>query len=414
MRNPIIIIIMLAFSSSFLRSEQDTLGIVVVKDPIKINANTLEFNIQLKNTSDRWNWWANGSFQFELALDIEKTKAGNFDFIHINDESENNVLPDKYLQILTITENSFMVNIIGPNDIGDCVYIPKDSTIILGKYRIISKDNFNFSDSLQWKKPIEIWQSCAYKADNDSIVGAEMVWFSKNDNIEMMDRHNTTICGYTIERMPPPQFILKHFHVNYIGSGIATIKWETESEAYNKGFSLKRATSYFGIMEFDPATIQIISDFNTNPAISGADNFHGKLYPIINDTLPQENFYYKYYLEYTDYSDDTHRIDSAVIFYPRSIISYAQANPNPFTDRTVIDYIAEDDVIVTATVYDMEGKICLQIMNENIISQGEHSILIECDQLHSSGLYELIITAKPVNSSNDYINQSIIKLHLLN
>ncbi len=398
-----------------LRSEMDTLAYVILKDPIITDPHTLEFSLHLKNHSHKWNWWANGSFQFELPLNIDISTNENFEFFQIEDEAALiNLSEDAYTQLFAVTDNSFIINIMGPDNYGDCVYVPFDSTISLGKYAIKSKSDIIFADSIEWKMPLNACQSCAYKAHQDSIALDDITWFKINDIIEMSDRKQQTICHYKVEKTPPPTFVMKYFQAEYIGNSIAKISWETESEAYNKGFSIRRAHPDNNSSGFNETEFRLIADYQTNPSLAGSENYHGKKYPVIFDTLSREGMEYIYILAYTDYDGFIHNIDTAYIFYPRSIISYAQPNPNPFSDKTTIEYIIEDDVIMNANVYDIKGREILKIMNEEYIAAGSYNILIENEQLHGTGFFELIIIAYPVKESSKYINKIVIPLHLVN
>jgi hypothetical protein len=415
MKKLLTVCVLILCSINTLRAELDTLCTIILKDAIKTDQDSLQFSLFLKNRSDKWRWWSNGSFQLELAVNIEMTNLENFKFIKLNEENGSFILPDSnYSQKLLITEKSFLINIVGPEKINDCIYIPRDSTILLGKYCIVAKSHNNFSYSLIWKEPLNIWQSCAYKANKDSVVGTDLLWYKSSDNIEMTDRHNTTICEFIIEKTPPPQFILKFFDVKYAGAGIAAIQWETLTEAYNQGFSLHRIPSTFINKSFDESNSKKITDHLTDSRLVGCKNYHGKQYPMIYDTLEGEGLSYKYLLTYTDYDNEVHRIDSATIFYPRSIISFAQSNPNPFREQTIIDFIADDDLIINCSVYDLKGKEVIEVFDGESIKRGEHKIVINSEQLHSSGFYELIMIAVPASGNSADQSQVVIPLHLLN
>jgi hypothetical protein len=415
MKKLMIVCVLMLCSFNTLRAELDTLCTVILKDAIKTDPDSLQFSLFLKNRSDEWRWWANGSFQVQLAYNNDIANIENFEFVKLNEENGSFILPDNiYSHKLLITDNSFLINIVGPKKIDDCIFISRDSTILLGKYCIVAKSHNNFSDSLIWKEPLNIWQSCAYKAKKDSVVGTDLLWFKSNDNIEMTDRHNSTVCEYIIEKTPPPQFILKNFDVKYAGAGISTIQWETLTEAYNQGFSLHKIPSTFMNNSFDESKSLKVTDHLMDSRLVGCKNYYGKQYPMIYDTLAGEGLSFKYLLTYTDYNNEVHRIDSATIFYPRSIISFAQSNPNPFTNQTIINYIAEDDLIINCSVYDLKGKEVLKIFDGEQIKRGEHRIIINSDQLHSSGFYELILIAEPASENSSDQSQVVIPLHLLN
>ena len=414
MRKLIVILALILLCVLPIKAELDTLAYVILKDPIKTDANTLEFSLHIMNKSEKWNWFANGSFLIELPLDIENTNVENFDFAFMEDEINPKSLTDKYSRTLFVTDNSFLINILGPAKISDCVYIHRDSIVSLGRYSITGKQNINFKDSLAWKKPLNTHQSCAYKAHNDSIISTDIIWFKESDNIEMTDRHGLTYCDYRIERTPPPEFVLDFFRVDYLGSGTVEISWGTESEAYNNGFSLFRIPSTIGNNSYDEINAVLVADFLSDERLQGCKNYEGKSYPVIYDTLTNEGISYKYILTYTDYNDEVSRIDSAEVFCPKAIISYAQPNPNPFIEQTVVDYIAEDDVIIDASIFDVKGKEVISLFNNYKIQKGRHKIVISNEQLHSSGFYELVINAMPTNKSKKYRSQVVIPLHLLN
>ena len=413
-RSIFILFFLLGFSSA--HAELDTLASVIIKDPLKTSSTSLEFQLYIKNTSVEWYRWANGTFQLHFQNPKKILNNDNFSIkktIPIN--SENKYLPEtNYDQYLKISDSSFIIQILGPEKYEDCIHVSKDSIIYFGKYIIESKNGIIISDSISWKKPYNIYQACAYKAKKDSTIKDHITWHKKDDNIEMTDRQKTRITKYSVEYRPPPEFILDHFLANYHGDGIVEIKWKTESEAYNKGFILKRYEYFRKTQEFSLSSEKIIANYKNDPDFEGCDNYSGRAYPSVNDTLPKEDTEYSYILEYMDYNDNIIPLDTAFIYYPLSIISFAQPNPNPFNNATCIEYVAEDNIMIDAKIYDIKGKMIRNIYNGEFLKKGNHSLDIKAEQLGSSGYYQLIIIVHPENNSNKYRNKVIIDLHLLN
>lgn len=413
-RSILILFFLLGISSS--HAEMDTLASVIIKNPIKTSPNSMEFQLYLMNNSWKWDRWANGTFQLHFQNPENKINSDDFSIKCVSPiNTIIKTLPDtSYNHYLKISDSSFVINILGPANYEDCIHIPKDSIISLGKYRIKSiKGNFT-SDSITWKKPYYIYQACAYKAKKDSNVNNHIIWHKKDDNIEMADRQKTITTKYSIEYLPPPEFILDHFLVDYMGDGIVELKWTTESEAYNKGFIVSRYEYHKKTKRFDLSSEKIIVNYNTNPDFRGCDNYNGRAYPIIKDTLPKEDKEYSYILKYMDYSDKINALDTAFIYYPLSIISFAQPNPNPFSSSTCIEYIAEDNVRIDAKIYNIKGKMIASIYDNKFLEKGNHYFDISADQLGSSGYYQMIIIVHPENNSNTYKNKVVIDLHLLN
>lgn len=418
-KNIFFIIILVLMTTNSSLTGMDTLAKVILYNSIKTSSQTLDFSIYLRCLSNKWNAWANGTFQLELPDYKDEINKNNFSIEIVNDTNEFSdpkiiMLPtNDYSYKLLIKDNSFIINIFGPEKYEDCIFIPKDSTISLARLRIINNSLESITDNISWKQPLYIYQACAYKAENDSIIDNNLLWFKHNDNIEMTDRLGTSICDYIIEKMPPPEFTLNYFHAQYIGNSIAEIQWETKSEASNNGFTLTRLRSEYNLNYYEPSTLDTIDTYKTNQNLIGCQNYKGKEYQVILDNIPIAGLKYLYILQYTDYDGNYLAIDTADIFIPRSIINYAQATPNPFHEETTIEYITEDDVILDAKLYDLTGKVIVNFFDDEHISKGIHTIHISKNDLHSSGVYELIFIAKPVDPAKEYTNKVVIKLHFL-
>jgi hypothetical protein len=65
---------------------------------------------------------------------------------------------------------------------------------------------------------------------------------------------------------------------------------------------------------------------------------------------------YCYDLWSTDFFGQSRYHGRVCVAVPHSVISFAQVEPNPFSDQTTLRYVLEDRVLLSIKVYDLKGK----------------------------------------------------------
>ena len=66
-------------------------------------------------------------------------------------------------------------------------------------------------------------------------------------------------------------------------------------------------------------------------------------------------------------------------------ISLHQNTPNPFTDKTIIEYYLPKDEFITLSIFNAQGKIVKQFASE--MKKGQHQFSVDTEALDGSGIY---------------------------
>ena len=200
---------------------------------------------------ERWLYWANGSFQFAFDTTSDyQFNLNNHSITYLPGTSDLNVttmagvtgLPtDDYLITPRIIGSKFSLTVAGPDSIFNCYKVRKDTPLKIGRFRIENKIPSSPPTRFKWLTPYSYYQALAYKTNKDSILLPDLFRYNTNDNIEIYDEKHKV--EYVAESYDP-RMIIKNFHAEYMGSLLVRCTWETESEAFNEGFVVKRSDSW--------------------------------------------------------------------------------------------------------------------------------------------------------------------------
>ena len=437
----ILVFIFLLCSSIVYSQNREILGIVQIDEVNLVQPDTLEFDILLKRTSDRWDRWANGTFQLEFTDTNFKLGPSDMQIEYIFNSSDlptpplsGGILPvDSYIITPRILTDRISITIAGPELYPDASYVPMDDNgIKIGTFRIFSNLGQKLSESLGWKMPSDYYQACAYKLKNDTIRPINIPWAFENDNIEMDNLRST---GVTYERIDtiPPQMVLKYFHGEYVGLRKVRLWWETEREAYNKGFVLTRGIKPPFGDDDDTQFNTLIARFDDGiqwhrDSLTGlGTKRYGREYIYPFDTVPYRGEEYCYLLQYIDFNDSLRHIpytDEYGVYHekaircipiPNAVISAAEAQPNPFREQTTVKYLLDDNVLLTVSVFDLLGKEVKRLIDKQEVELGWHEVIFNApvEELASQGLYQIVFIANPIDDPNVEISKAIVKVQLI-
>ncbi len=408
----------------------DTLAIVRVENILLIQPDTLQFDLRLYRNSDKWSKWANGTFQLNLGDATLKVDENNSIIEYISGSSQLRVFPvtgqltkDSYFISPRIIKDRISISVLGPEQFIDADFVPLDTGLLIGTFQIIEKNGNLLPLNIGWLYPQFYYQACAYKLENDSIVPPFITWFSANDNIEMEDVHKTTTVRYEAEPAPEPYVKLKYFYARYEGQRKVGLYWETETEFLNRGFILRRGYLPFGSR--DTAGVEF-KDFVASyeggegkppvPGMIGMGSTRlGKPYKYQHDTIPFRGETYCYALYYKDFYGREHYLATSCVKIPNSVIVYSQANPNPMTSTTTVEYQLDDDVLLECNVYDLLGKKVKTLIELQEIKLGKHQVIFDAPREHfaSQGMYEIIFIAHPIDDPAVDISKAVVKVQLI-
>ena len=411
-------------------TERDTTASLIIEGAHLESADELIFRLRLLRHSERWSAYANGTYQLVFAdqninvnsdsMSIEFT--GTTD-LHIYTPAGNEMPIDGYEIMTGINPNHrISIMVVGPEAYEDAKYVPRNDTgIVIGEFRLKGKNGFLMPDRLQWLEPYNFFQACAYKLAEDSIVPPGIVWYEKDDNVELMDSLDNFVFFRDNSSYDEEKFILDFFRVEYEGQKIVDITWKTSSEPFNAGFTLLRG------MRLDPLQLKEDVDY-TDTIVSYPPNIDfkgtgavgkGGLY-YWRDSVDYRGVDYCYKLNYRKVKRDAEAdiyLASECQAVPNAVIYAANATPNPFAEKTEIRFWLEDDCMVDAYVRDVTGReierLCTNTHYKYNMKQAPHVFEFRADDLAANGLYEVVILAEPINDTGVTNSSAVIKIQLL-
>lgn len=397
----------------------DTLVAVKVGDLKLVNYDSLQFSLKLRRQSEKWQSFANGTFQLrfsdgtELSPDkfsIELISAGS----DVKVQPQTGwVLPDEgYYVTPRIFKDRISITVLGPATFDDTYITPRDSTISIGSFLISTKDRSPLSMNLAWVTPLDYYQAIAYKLQRDSMLTDYIAYAVPDDNLEIQEYKSDTVL-FEIE-MPSQCFEVHNFQARYLGTKLTEVSWETSCEYNNKGFILRRGELPFS---FSPNPVieytDTVATFRSNPDLIGlSTKEYGKQY-LVYDTVAYRGETYCYLLESEDYFQVIRYWDTTCVPIPYAVITKAWVDKNPFEISVMVHYELDDKVKIDAMVYDLNGKEVKQLLNKEIKEKGSHSVEFRAPEFASQGLYQIILTAYPIDDDRFEVSRAYIKAQLV-
>ncbi|HPI20724.1 MAG TPA: hypothetical protein PKY56_10165 [Candidatus Kapabacteria bacterium] len=397
----------------------DTLVAIKIGDVKLINFDSLQFALKLRRQSDKWMSFANGTFQLKFSdglevnpdnMSIELISSG----IDLQIQPQTGwVLPNEgYYVTPRIFQDRISITVLGPAFFNDTYITPRDSTIKIGNFLLTTKDKSPLSMNLSWVTPLEYYQAIAYKLQRDSMLTEFIPYAVRDDNLEIQEYKSDTVL-FEVE-MPSQCFNLKDFKAIYLGTKLTEISWETTCEYNNKGFILRRGVVPFG---FSPTPLVTYSDtiatYKTNAELIGlGTKDYGKKY-VVYDSVEYRGDTYCYLLESENFFQVIRYWDTTCVPIPYAVITKAWIDKNPFEISTNVFYELDDKVKIDAMVYDVNGKEVKQLLNKEIKEKGKHSVEFRAPEFASQGLYQIILTAYPIDDERFEVSRAYIKAQLV-
>ena len=425
----ILLIMTLLIVTASKAAIKDTLATVLIDNLNLVQANELDFDIILLRSNEKWGYFANSTFQLNFDSLGYKIDKNNLEFtlketdlklyVPVGDEMPKD---GYYVAPVVVDSQRLSIMVAGPEDLVNTKFVPLDKKgVKIGRFKLVNKDGSYIPTKLKWLRPLNYYQALSYKLEHDSILINNVVREYKEKNIEIYDTALSYV-DYQLKKAADPLFTLDYFKVDYIGNMTAGIDWKTSSEAFNKGFILKRG--YRFSREIDCKDVKydsLVSQFPPDEKLKGVGkNGEGAFYNII-DTIPYRGPEYCYKLSYIRAYKTVDTIDLACgcVPVPNAVISFAQANPNPFSQYTNLDFTLDDDVYLTIIVSDITGKEIERIMDNKMMKKGRYpettGIQLRFDPKASStnGVYQILFLAYPINDNTVDKSTAILKVQYL-
>lgn len=427
----IVLIIVVGFcASSVLRAQTDAdVMLYVLTDP---RPDTATFDIWLKRTSLRWEHWANGTFRIDVsdlmmtgglnpAVHTVRLMPGTTGLAPL--VAYNPAGMDGYAIVPRIMNGRVSVIVHGPDSVGNAFRLTRlGDSIRIGRFELASTNGSFLSDSLiAFTQPEPYFQANAFKLDHDSITGSgtqRNVWYATHDNVEMNSRWHSA---------PPPPDTCNNKAVlagQYDGDLTVGLSFKTEDEHCFRGYYIERAF----VDRRDPTTLT----FQSRPSLTYLSDgrflscvcLTGRTHGNFTDVVEYRRETYAYRLVGVDVRDTATvaYLDTIFVRVPNAIISNAALLENPFKDRTIVQFNADDRLRLTASAYDLGGKLIGYLLDEqgNPIVDKEYpkgvfyKARFEASAVASQGLYNLVLVATPYDDTAlGESSRAILKAQLL-
>lgn len=414
----------------------DTVSLVRVSDVSQATPNSLDFNLEISRVSGIWSHLANGTFQLSLTGpngNLIRFPNSTITYLDTSDlllEQYNAVEMQKYtLSTQSITDSvktRFSVAILGPDSFPNTTPIPllnSDSTnfVLLGRFRITTDTLIQGSD-LTFYFPTDYYQAIAYKRMSDSTLSG-VTWHTESNNVQMKDGKSIST-KYIGSKLDDRGMQIINFKATYLGQKKVRISWESLSEVSNKGFLVKREIRPFGFLDNSNNVLkEYLGECTTcnypNETLTKIPEFNGlgtsktgKLYTY-DEIIDYRGEQYVYRLYSQNFRNAVIEHDSTELVVPNAIISYAQANPNPLSSSTNVEYFVEDDVLLTVKVFDSKGSEIETIMDKQQVSRGTYNFTYNASILSQQGFYGMWFVANPIDDPAVELSRALIKLQVL-
>ncbi len=436
-KNQILLLLFFLLITNELKSQNPTNATVKIVNAFRKDSNIFEFSLEMTRLQDKWLRWANATFSFVFndstfhydskILKIEPIEDPDLEISY--GKFLINPLPTKtYSMDCTVFKDFMYVNILGPETFSDCMLVPSDKLPkTIATLRITRIDGLslpeNMTDTLGlkvlWKKPTDFYNAVAYKTDNpiDSVKVGDR-YYTSDDNIDLTNPRDG-IADYKNDTVKKPGFQIRFFRANYLGGTKVRLEWETFTETNCKGFKITRYSDFYsGLVAEDVVYNFKVGDYanaGTNKidtTLKGQGNSVKLSSYTFNDTALVRNACYYYKLEYYDYAGNkyTPQKGFAKFVMPNSVIASALASPNPFQRQTLIEYDVNDDVYLSAIVFDLTGKEVKNLFKDQFTLKGTHRFDLNMPEFASQGLYDLRFFATPIKDKTVESSQASLRL----
>lgn len=416
--------------------QREVLSIVSIENIAVVDPQTIEFTLTLRRTSNVWERWANGTFQFQVfGVSSGRYSPASMRVELLPNSSDVPIAPyvnaplSAYSYCIALHPGWISVFIYGPDEFRDAKYFPLDSTLRLGRFRITMTDGGRIGNSIVWMEPLDHYQANAYKLEVDSVAYG-VRWYRADDNIEMRNypRINQTqdvivrTDSFRVAPAPEPCLTLKvnSFRAEYLGDRMVQLYWSTLCEQGVRGFVIRRRclcstlppseTEFREVRRFGiPVDTALFSKGTTTVGFD---------YTMSTpDTVELRDVVYEYELSAVMYDGSRRFLDTTAIRIPNSVISSATVFPNPTTTQATIRYTVEDRVRMTAKVYDVTGKELALLLDNVIVPRtgpgNFNTVVWNAPDQASQGLYNVVLIARPVDDPTVELSRAILKIQLL-
>lgn len=416
--------------------DKDTLAFLKIVNPFLLNETTMEFDLMISRNSEEWFKLANGTYQFEFENDNEIINSDNITIELIETELNQQLIPGEILPKTgyyienQIYDGRMSITVLGPPTYDLCKLVPRESFLLIGRFRIQTANGDKIPTTIRWKEPYDYYQACAFKLAQDSLVNDFVIWYESQDNVEMDDKISNTV-SFEGQAAEEYRFILKYFDAEYAGRKYVDLRIGTLEELNHLGFTILRAP--FPDLNQNPLDISYQDTVYSylpgnyyNPDLIGQGNTQdGFEYAESQDLVPYRGGTYCYAL-YASFELQNGSVKDSLVAIdcddvPHAVIAKATPLENPFPVKTTLLYELQDDVVLSVKAYDLVGRLIKNLNDDETgiplqnveMKKGIHYTTFYAPELASQGLYDIIFIAEPIEDSAFESSTAVVKVQLI-
>lgn len=444
------ILTFLLFSLTFLgvfsnskAQEIDTMAVFRIENsyPLNITRSAMSFDVYMQRTSERWNKFANATLMLgfndpNFTFSAQDLTLGYFDDTNLELPMFPGQIdiPDRgYLIEPKMFDDRISITVLGPPGFNSAQFIPFETDVFVGRFEVATVSGEPLPEKITWKRPYDYYQAAAFKIDRDSLYDEFITLYNPNDNLEMMTGRNSYV--HFEDAGDEPEYVFDSLHVEYVGNLDMDIHWASRVEIGCRGYTLIRGVKpdrdSEEMLYIDTVATWIEGDKKFNAINVGKGNsLEGHFYGVLRDIVEFRGGSYCYELYGNIWNKESQEwedvfLDRECEEVPHAVIAWAQANPNPFRERTTIEFEVEDDVYLELSVFDLVGKH-LGYLTDNATGKtyngeksessvarvGTHTAKFEPSEVVAQGMYTVLLVAYPINDPSVEISKALVKAYL--
>lgn len=410
-----LIMLLLTYSGMRAQPNDATVEARVIFDP---RPDVITFDLMLTRDSDRWDYWANGTFRIELP-DLAPTGGLNPAVHQVSYAVGSSDLPittydavgmNGYYITPRIMNNRISITIHGTDSVANAYQLlPQQRTIRLGRFLISTLDGSALNENIAFIQPETYYQANAFKIDHDSVTGVgtdRNVWYERQDNIEMI----TTYVTRPPDNPDCDTNLVTDFQGEYIGDLAVEMQFKSLCELYIEGFIIERALvdrRTPGQLNFQ---YRAHLDYKNNPQLVACPTCPGgRIYTNILDGVPYRREIYAYRLISVRQQSLERRIhDTIFVRIPNAILSNGGVLDNPIKERARIIFNADDRVRVSGAAYDVGGRKLGDLVDEQGLPLVDRELpkgvgyraFFDLKDIASQGLINFVLIGYPINDTS--------------
>jgi len=428
---------MLIFISD-LTSQVENLAEIRLTNFFKPSNDKLEFDIVINRKSNNWLYFANATFHLTFLNNIYQFDKSNLGILKVQSGlrsgiiTGNNIPLEGYISQEKVLQDTLSLSFLGPSTFQESDSISLNKDFLLGHYVLTALDGRFIPFNIKWVRPLNYYQTAALKLDKDSLIDNSIIWYYRDDNVELSNGTSRMIT-FLEDPLPVYETKLKFFNVAYGNVKKTKIDWTMEKEYNVKGYKITRAfrpseTLNPNSLPYDTIySWELMSPhYNAKMLSKGNTQTVPQFYGILPDTVEFRGAQYCYSL-YANFYDANGNISPDSLLaqvctpIPNAIIVEARIISPTGELRPTLQFKVDDDCYMTGYIIDEIGRIVeplsvqeksKEILDNLVLEKGTYTSTYNPPPWVSDGYYQFVLIAYPIEDNSIELSRSMVPFFL--